>query len=69
MAVERRVEQLARLVVGAERREDLAEVAPDRRLELAIAEDGLRLTPLDISDLYAVEVDFAEDLERANLFV
>ena len=25
--------------------------------------------PLDISDLYAVEVDFAEDLERANLFV
>ncbi len=27
------------------------------------------LQPLDISDLYAVEVDFAEDLERANLFV
>ena len=27
------------------------------------------LAPLDISDLYAVEVDFAEDLERANLFV
>jgi hypothetical protein len=25
--------------------------------------------PVDISDLYAVEVDFAEDLERANLFV
>ncbi len=40
-----------------------------RGLELAIAEDGVRLQPLDISDLYAVEVDFAEDLERANLFV
>jgi choline kinase len=41
----------------------------ERGLELAITEDGLRLQPLDISDLYAVEVDFAEDLERANLFV
>ncbi|GAA5028370.1 phosphocholine cytidylyltransferase family protein [Microbacterium fluvii] len=41
----------------------------ERGLELAIAEDGLKLRPLDISDLYAVEVDFAEDLERANLFV
>ncbi|MFT4230278.1 MAG: phosphocholine cytidylyltransferase family protein [Microbacterium sp.] len=41
----------------------------ERGLELAIAEDGLRLHPLDITDLYAVEVDFAEDLERANLFV
>ncbi|MDZ8172184.1 phosphocholine cytidylyltransferase family protein [Microbacterium xanthum] len=41
----------------------------ERGLELAIAEDGLRVAPLDISDLYAVEVDFAEDLERANLFV
>ncbi|QIG40332.1 NTP transferase domain-containing protein [Microbacterium sp. 4R-513] len=41
----------------------------ERGLELAIVEDGLRLQPLDISDLYAVEVDFAEDLERANLFV
>jgi choline kinase len=41
----------------------------ERGLELAIQEDGLRLQPMDISDLYAVEVDFAEDLERANLFV
>lgn len=41
----------------------------ERGLELAIAEDGLMIAPLDISDLYAVEVDFAEDLERANLFV
>jgi choline kinase len=41
----------------------------ERGLELAIAEDGLHLLPLDISDLYAVEIDFAEDLERANQFV
>jgi len=41
----------------------------ERGLELAIAEDSVRIAPLDISDLYAVEVDFAEDLERANLFV
>lgn len=41
----------------------------ERGLELAIAENGLLLEPMDISDLYAVEVDFAEDLERANLFV
>ncbi|GAA1470270.1 NTP transferase domain-containing protein [Microbacterium thalassium] len=41
----------------------------ERGLELAIAEDGVSIQPLDISDLYAVEVDFAEDLERANLFV
>lgn len=41
----------------------------ERGLELAIQHDGLLLEPLDISDLYAVEVDFAEDLDRANLFV
>jgi len=41
----------------------------ERGLELAIAEDGVRVVPMDISDLYAVEVDFAEDLERANQFV
>ncbi|MDT0158640.1 NTP transferase domain-containing protein [Microbacterium sp. ARD32] len=41
----------------------------ERGLELAIAENGLLLEPMDVSDLYAVEIDFAEDLERANLFV
>ena len=41
----------------------------ERAIELAIAQDGLRVEPADISDLYAVEIDFAEDLERANLFV
>lgn len=41
----------------------------ERGLELAVAESGVKLRPLDISDLYAVEVDFAEDLDRANLYV
>lgn len=41
----------------------------ERGIELAIQHDGLRIEPVDISDLYAVEVDFAEDLERANLYV
>jgi len=41
----------------------------ERGIELAIDEDKLRFEPVDISDLYAVEIDFAEDLERANLFV
>jgi len=35
-------------------------------IELAIANDGVKFTPVDISDLWAVEVDFADDLERAN---
>jgi len=34
-------------------------------LEAAIA-DGLRVAPVDITGCFAVEVDFAEDLERAN---
>ncbi len=41
----------------------------ERGLELAIEQDGVLVEPVDISDLYAVEIDFAEDLERANLFV
>jgi choline kinase len=41
----------------------------ERGIELAIEQDRLLVEPMDISDLYAVEVDFAEDLERANLFV
>ena len=41
----------------------------ERGIELAIEHDGILIEPVDISDLYAVEVDFAEDLERANLFV
>ena len=37
----------------------------ERGIELAIEKDGLKVTPVDISDLFAVEVDFAEDLVRA----
>jgi choline kinase len=38
----------------------------ERGLELAIANGEAKFKPVDISDLYAVEVDFAEDLVRAN---
>jgi choline kinase len=38
----------------------------ERGIEIGIESDGLRFQAVDISDLYAVEVDFAEDLERAN---
>ncbi|MDQ1574118.1 MAG: hypothetical protein QOH44_1677, partial [Actinomycetota bacterium] len=41
----------------------------ERAIELAIEHDQMRIEPVDISDLYAVEIDFAEDLERANLHV
>ena len=41
----------------------------ERGIERAIADNGITVLPLDISDLYAVEIDFAEDLERANLYV
>ncbi|MEY4437482.1 MAG: hypothetical protein RL100_946 [Actinomycetota bacterium] len=39
----------------------------ERGIEVGIESDSLRFKAIDISDLYAVEVDFAEDLERANL--
>ncbi len=38
----------------------------ERGIEFGIQGDGLKFKAVDISDLYAVEVDFAEDLERAN---
>jgi choline kinase len=38
----------------------------ERGIELAIERDGLKFQAVDISDLYAVEIDFAEDLDRAN---
>lgn len=38
----------------------------ERGIEIGIEEDSLKFKAVDISDLYAVEVDFAEDLERAN---
>ena len=38
----------------------------ERGLELAIQKNGLKMEPVDISDLFAVEVDFQDDLDRAN---
>lgn len=38
----------------------------ERGLELAIQKNGLKMEPIDISDLFAVEVDFQDDLDRAN---
>jgi choline kinase len=41
----------------------------ERGLELGIEKDGLRIEALDISQYRIVEVDFDEDLTRANEFV
>jgi CDP-glycerol glycerophosphotransferase len=37
----------------------------ERAVETAVGA-GMRMLPVDISDWFAVEVDFAADLERAN---
>lgn len=41
----------------------------ERGLELAIEKDGLRVEAVDISAYQVVEVDFEDDLSRANKFV
>jgi choline kinase len=41
----------------------------ERGIELAIANDGVCFLPVDITGYACVEVDFAEDLHRANSFV
>ncbi len=41
----------------------------ERGIELAIEKDGLSFEPVDISDYQVVEVDFDDDLTRANAFV
>lgn len=46
------------------RRFGVAELGENGLVTLAMIEK-----PTDISDLYAVEIDFAEDLERANQFI
>jgi len=38
----------------------------ERGLEIMIDKDGAKVLPYDIRDLFAVEVDFEEDLARAN---
>ncbi len=48
----------------------LEECAPndyfERGIELAIERDGLEIVPADISEFNCVEVDFKQDLEKAN---
>ena len=41
----------------------------ERGIEVAIEQDGLQVEALDISEFHIVEVDFDEDLSRANEFV
>ena len=41
----------------------------ERGMETAIERQGLRFRPLDISQFAAVEVDFDEDLQRANTWL
>ena len=38
----------------------------ERGIELMIENEHCTVVPLDITDLFAVEVDFEEDLTRAN---
>ena len=38
----------------------------ERGIELAINKDRMRVLPVDIGEMFAVEVDFEEDLDRAN---
>jgi choline kinase len=38
----------------------------EKAIELGIENDGLLFKAIDISDLYAIEVDFDDDLRRAN---
>ena len=41
----------------------------ERGIEIMIDLHGSRVRPVDISDLFAVEVDFEEDLTRANSYL
>ena len=38
----------------------------ERAMEAAIADASVRFQPVDISDLFALEVDFQSDLDQAN---
>ena len=41
----------------------------ERGIELAISHDSMRIMPVDIGEFFAVEVDFEEDLTRANEYL
>ena len=52
--------------VDHQERQQHADADAERGLELAIEKAGIEIEPVDISDLFAVEVDFQADLDRAN---
>ncbi len=41
----------------------------ERGIELAVGHDSMRVMPVDIGEFFAVEVDFEEDLTRANEYL
>ena len=41
----------------------------ERGIELAISHNSMRVRPVDIGEFFAVEVDFEEDLTRANEYL
>jgi len=41
----------------------------ERGIELAIEKDAMQVTPVDMGEMFAVEVDFEEDLTRANEYL
>ena len=41
----------------------------ERGIEFAISRDSMRVIPVDIGEFFAVEVDFEEDLTRANEYL
>ena len=41
----------------------------ERGIELAISHDSMHVIPVDIGEFFAVEVDFEEDLTRANEYL
>ena len=41
----------------------------ERGIELAISHDSMRVMPVEIGEFFAVEVDFEEDLTRANEYL
>lgn len=41
----------------------------ERAVERTVESDGARWWPVDVTDLFAVEVDFPEDLERADRYL
>ena len=39
----------------------------EKGLEMCIAREGMKVSPMDISEFYCLEIDFQDDLTKANL--